>query len=257
MMYGWLIVLTIIIVLTAVAIYFLFTSKPATQNKGAYYQDLHLPNNGIPNNFVNAITLNHGLIEGADKSIKIMEPNVGQHVNNLPVGLTNPNSVNVNNDSDQSLSLQDKRLMAGGPQYIDNANYVKDLHKNRVIYKAPIFGGAEPVRFPGIEDINNIGGTYPVWGTITNNPDNFWKIVLQTRYTMEQLIADLSSRTYQDYGEYQIGINGQMIGGIIHGSFYPVRNMPKFPTGIYVLDTSIGVSSKPFELIDVDFSVYK
>jgi hypothetical protein len=142
---------------------------------------------------------------------------------------------------------------------VDNTTYFQNLGRKPKAYYSPIFGQPDFVPYPCQVDgtLHNSGGTYPVDALLSGCSG--WKINLQKRYTLEQLIADLQGRTYQELGSsgYNIGINGKMIGGVIHGIFYPTRNMPEFPTGIYRLETDVGCKSMEFELIVVDFSQYK
>lgn len=230
-MIGWWIVIGVVALLAILAVFFLLYTPARSQNN---------------------IIANNGIIAGINPTVSGQR--LGDNYYSLPVGLTNPNS--VNNDRDMSLSNADKRRMALGPVAVDNANYITNLNRKKRAYYNPIFGQPAVVRFPCMAacSINNITGTYPVSGCLTSGT---WDINLQARYTIEQLIADLQGRTFQDYGEYQIAIDGKMIGGIIHGQFYPVENMPSFPTGIYTLQTTVGCSSRPFELIVVDFSQYQ
>lgn len=142
---------------------------------------------------------------------------------------------------------------------VDNSTYVQNLGRKPKAYYSPIFGQPDFVPYPCQVDktLHNSGGTYPIDAIMAESSG--WQINLQKRYTLDQLIADLQGRTYQELGSsgYNIGIDGKMIGGVIHGIFYPTRNMPYFPTGIYKLMTDVGCVSMPFEIIDVDFSQYK
>ena len=207
-MYGWIIVISIIVILVVVAVGFLFITPARVKNGET--------------------------VTGAQSTV------------NIPVGSRSNRTTNAN-----------PALWGKPPIYVDNSNYIKNLGRKTMAYYGPIFGGSAPVRFPCAEadSIRNDLSTYPVTATLDRGIS--WDIGLQARYTMEQLLSDLQARTYQDYGEYEIGINGKMIGGVIHGTFYPVGNIPNFPTGIYQLSTSVGCKSKPFELIVVDFSQYK
>jgi len=208
-MYGWIIVISIIVILVIVAVGFLFITPARVKNGST--------------------------VENAQSTV------------NIPVGSISNRAANA-----------DRSLWGKPPIYVDNSNYIKNLGRKTMAYYGPIFGGSTPVRFPCADagSIRNDLSTYPVTAALDQRSGT-WDIELQARYTMEQLLADLQARTYQDYGEYEIGINGKMIGGVIHGSFYPVENIPNFPTGIYQLSTSVGCKSKQFELIVVDFSQYQ